>query len=383
MFNQDRRAARRTAAAATVLAGLAGATFTAAHPASASTLIDRIASLVTCGTTKACVAGTNTSSGPGVAGSSKSGVGVSGYSVSDAGVYGSSSSGLGVYSVSGGSAVYGISLSDAGVAGYSSSVTGVQGFTDTGVAGVFQSGGVNAVTVANTNATNPFTANAFTATIVGDSNDLVNDTRAVMGVNQNGDGADFSGSYIGIVGRAPAAGYPMDLVTPNGDDLVLVDGAGNALISGNLTVDGTINGNLQVPGGRHASAFVAKMAAPTVEDTGSAQLTNGSAAVRLDPTFAASVDVGQSYRVFLTPDGDTNGLYVAAKTPRGFIVREIHGGRSTLGFDYRIVATAFGDAGKRSALLAPGRRPKKVLALAAPQPRKLTHPAIPAAFATR
>ncbi len=35
----------------------------------------------------------------------------------------------------------------------------------------------------------------------------------------------------------------------------------------------------------------------------------------------------------------------------GFIVREIHGGRSTLAFDYRIVATAWGESGKRSAVM--------------------------------
>ena len=42
--------------------------------------------------------------------------------------------------------------------------------------------------------------------------------------------------------------------------------------------------------------------------------------------------------MFLTPLGDTRGLYVSAKSPRSFTVRETQGGRATLAFDYRIVA---------------------------------------------
>jgi hypothetical protein len=80
--------------------------------------------------------------------------------------------------------------------------------------------------------------------------------------------------------------------------------------------------------------------------------------VALDPTFAASIDAGTVYRVFLTPGGDTRGLFVAAKTPRGFIVRETQGGRSTLSFDYRIVATALGQSGQRMAVAAGAFAPR-------------------------
>jgi hypothetical protein len=44
------------------------------------------------------------------------------------------------------------------------------------------------------------------------------------------------------------------------------------------------------------------------------------------------------YYVFLTPLGDTRGLYVSIKTPTAFQVREVEHGRSSLEFDYRIVA---------------------------------------------
>jgi hypothetical protein len=42
--------------------------------------------------------------------------------------------------------------------------------------------------------------------------------------------------------------------------------------------------------------------------------------------------------VFLTPNGDSEGLYVAGKTATGFEVREQGGGTSNISFDYRIVA---------------------------------------------
>ena len=51
----------------------------------------------------------------------------------------------------------------------------------------------------------------------------------------------------------------------------------------------------------------------------------------------------------LTPRGDTHGIFVAAMTADSFIVRESHGGHATVSFDYRILATALGQAGQRMA----------------------------------
>ena len=42
--------------------------------------------------------------------------------------------------------------------------------------------------------------------------------------------------------------------------------------------------------------------------------------------------------LFLTPKGDNKGLYVTNQAPGSFEVHEAQGGRSTIGFDYRIVA---------------------------------------------
>jgi hypothetical protein len=51
-----------------------------------------------------------------------------------------------------------------------------------------------------------------------------------------------------------------------------------------------------------------------------------------------SIDPRFGYQVFLTPDGDTRGLYVANKYTGGFTVREVQGGRGNFNFDYHVYA---------------------------------------------
>jgi hypothetical protein len=53
--------------------------------------------------------------------------------------------------------------------------------------------------------------------------------------------------------------------------------------------------------------------------------------------------------VFLTPNGDCKGLYVAQKSATSFVVRELGGGTSSIAFDYRIMAKRRGYEGIRMA----------------------------------
>ncbi len=102
--------------------------------------------------------------------------------------------------------------------------------------------------------------------------------------------------------------------------------------------------------------FSTRQTLPSVEDTGSAQLVNGRSYVRIDPAFAATMSQTQRYRVFVTPGGDSRGVYVTNRTPAGFEVRENAGGRSNLDFDYRIVAQPIGDTSTRLAAIVPERK---------------------------
>jgi hypothetical protein len=74
------------------------------------------------------------------------------------------------------------------------------------------------------------------------------------------------------------------------------------------------------------------------EDFGGAKLVGGVATVKLDSKFAQLVNTKLPYRVFVTPNGDCHGLYVAQKGRNSFEVREIGGGNSNVEFDYRISA---------------------------------------------
>jgi hypothetical protein len=60
--------------------------------------------------------------------------------------------------------------------------------------------------------------------------------------------------------------------------------------------------------------------------------------VNLEQAFGQTVDTDIDYHVFLTPRGDCKGLYIARESPNSFEVRELGGGTSSIGFDYRIMA---------------------------------------------
>ena len=84
-----------------------------------------------------------------------------------------------------------------------------------------------------------------------------------------------------------------------------------------------------------------------MEDFGSSTIKNGVAIVTIDLAFAEMANTGTDYHVFLTPNGDSKGLYVAARTSTSFEVHESGGGASSLSFDYRIVAKRRGYEAQR------------------------------------
>ena len=76
----------------------------------------------------------------------------------------------------------------------------------------------------------------------------------------------------------------------------------------------------------------------------------------LDPTFASTIDTRRQYQVFVTPGGDTHGLYVTNKSPSQFVVREVQGGRGTFSFDYHIYAVAAGKGAQPMSIVQPNAR---------------------------
>jgi hypothetical protein len=290
--------------------------------------------------------------GYGVVGSSSSSYGVLGESATSDGVHGitSSSGDSGVAGIASGTSngVYGSSTGGWGGNFFSTSEYGLVGQTNSSASYAGTYGGGNSADsygVWGSNHGSGIGVYALSAT--GDA--IYARTSGGVGAdiaNSNGNGVVAQGSYIGLLGRAPAGAstYPLVLTDSNSNDLFYVNGDGDVFYHGSL------NTFARTRSGLTASSFTPRVSSPTVEDVGSGQLVNGSAIVRIDPAVAAQMDQSTVYHVFLTPDGDTRGLFVAQKTPQGFVVRETQGGHGSLAFDYRVVATVDGQAGRRSTL---------------------------------
>ena len=259
-------------------------------------------------------------------------------------------------------------------------------------------------------ATSPFTAISGISTGTDGSESVGVDAETTNGtaVLANGDTAvNATGYAVGVRAKSTSSLGDAFLATGgrylfraniNGFDVFSVDGAGNVLGTGHAIFDTGLyaadasmavsaqtstqggyvfygaddfgNGVFSVDGfgvvfahsfqtfdaptiqqktstGTRVTAYSHESSSPTLEDFGEAQLIDGSTTVALDDTFASAIDRGAGYMVFVTPEGDTRGLYVTQKTPTGFVVRENQGGRSSVAFSYRIVAKPFGAVGTR------------------------------------
>jgi hypothetical protein len=133
-----------------------------------------------------------------------------------------------------------------------------------------------------------------------------------------------------------------DTTTPSLTDVVAAVGEfGNCTLDngGDLNCTGTKSAVVPVDKGtRQVALYAVEAPENWFEDAGAGQLSNGSAVVALEPTFAQTVNSGVEYHVFLTPKGDCEGLYVTHETATGFEVRELRGGHSNIAFDYRVMA---------------------------------------------
>jgi len=117
---------------------------------------------------------------------------------------------------------------------------------------------------------------------------------------------------------------------------------------GDLTCTGQVKTLATTGGGAHkVETYAMQSPENWMEDFGFARLTGGAAVVKIDPAFADTVSETADYHVFITPNGDSKGLYVIGKTATSFEVRESGGGASSLSFDYRIVAKRRGYEAER------------------------------------
>ena len=158
-----------------------------------------------------------------------------------------------------------------------------------------------------------------------------------------------SGNSVGVWGQGGDRGI---LGSVNSDSPGALAGhfVGSVFIDGDLTLTGLKGAVVPHTDGTHRLLCAIESPESWFEDFGEATLDKGRADVALDADFATLVSVEKgAYHVFLTPYGETKGLYVAQRTASGFHVREQQGGTSNATFAYRIVAKRKGVANGRLA----------------------------------
>jgi hypothetical protein len=312
------------------------------------------AATTSCATVAACIFGSNTRSGYGVEGSSKANDGVVGITTQNATSPSTGKAGVSGYDSSNNknpdnSGVYGTSPYGDGVQGKSASGTGVMGISTNG-AGVYgmTSNGTGVVGYASSH-----TNNVGLLGISDTGNGVVGSVDFQYGVY--GESADGIG--VGALAYHPGA-IAVQAVSVSGDlfdglqlaygsDTQTMEAAissnGDMTLAGTLTTNGTPNFRTTDSAGASIVTFGTRSTMATLEDTGEASLANGAAYVRLDPQFARTINPRTKYLVFITPEGNSKGLYTSDATSQGFSVHENDGGRSTLSFAYRIVAHPLDD----------------------------------------
>jgi hypothetical protein len=160
--------------------------------------------------------------------------------------------------------------------------------------------------------------------------------------------AESAGSTAETLSASNFGGGPLMRMYASKTEIMDVDNKGDMVLKGKLTQHGNPHVVMHTSGSGDVVMYAPSQAIATVEDVGETHLTLGETYVQIDPRFASTMDQRQPYLVFLTPQGDSGGLYVTEKSASGFAVHE-HGGRSNVTFDYRIVGIPFEPQGTRLA----------------------------------
>lgn len=208
-------------------------------------------------------------------------------------------------------------------------------------------------------------------------------TNGVFGMSAHGKGVSGQTMDLyGVLGQATTVGWGVCGATEGGVGVVGIGGTGEAghffgstVVEGPFTVvGGPKSAGVQSSDGTLRRMYCQESPEPWFEDFGRGTLDGGRAEVALAPDFVAVVKEND-YDVFLTPYGDSKGLYVSGKGSGKFTVAEQQGGTSKLAFSYRVVARRRDDVGKRlekidlSAIKEKGpKRPVPVVLAEVPAP---------------
>lgn len=171
----------------------------------------------------------------------------------------------------------------------------------------------------------------------------------------DGSGLAGSGSTIGVYGRSTTTSNTTNFGG------YFSDGTRYALVGGRLWTagppgpgsfteykilgTGTVSTLINDPQGTTRIMFAPESPEIVFQDYGIGQLLNGEARIDLDPVLKSSLHINENHplKVFVTLEGDCNGVYVTNKSVDGFTVKELNNGTSNVSFSWQIVANRADD----------------------------------------
>ncbi len=116
-------------------------------------------------------------------------------------------------------------------------------------------------------------------------------------------------------------------------------------VVGTFTATSTKSATVETKSFGNRMLYAMESAEVRFYDEGKGKLENGRVTVELDPVWLETIE-GEFY-VYLTAEGDSNGLHVAEKGKNYFVVKENNGGESNVEFNWMVSAKRLGYGGMR------------------------------------
>jgi hypothetical protein len=217
--------------------------------------------------------------------------------------------------------VRGASQTGVGVRGQSNSGPGVQAQSSDGVGVHATSAGRPAVIASSVRGTGVFSVSKRLHGVVGVAQGT---GTGVIGASAHGFGGEFYGS-VRVLG-----------------DFMVIGGSKSAVV--------------RHRDGSYRQLYTLESPESWFEDFGRAELRQGKTTVALRPDFAAVID-HKAMHIFLSPEGDCNGLYISSQSGKAFSVRERQRGTSSVTFSYRVVGRRKDIRGERMKKISVPREP--------------------------
>lgn len=161
-------------------------------------------------------------------------------------------------------------------------------------------------------------------------------------VHPSGSGGAFTGTQVGVYAYATNGnGDRYGAYFQTGGGLYAYVGCRHSNTNRKIVGSGNVSTIVTNTKGERVTLTCPEAPETLFMDFGIGQLTNGMAHIEIDPDLSINILVDEDHpiKIFITPEGECNGVYVTNKSAEGFDVVELMGGKSNVAFSWQIVAT--------------------------------------------